>query len=68
MHIFEGILFFKAANNTKTNKPLGCCQLGASKKDGRRQPTLFQIFDDVHIYTVQQQSFLFKKFNSETAV
>ena len=30
MQFFEGIFFFKATNNTKTNKSLSCCQLGAS--------------------------------------
>ena len=25
--------FFKASNNTKTNKSLNCCRLGASEKD-----------------------------------
>ena len=29
MQIFEGILFFRATKNTKTNKALACCQLGS---------------------------------------
>ena len=32
MRIFKGILFFKDTNNTKTNKSLSGCQLGASRR------------------------------------
>ena len=32
MQSFEGILFFKAMNNTKTNKSLVCCQLGSCRR------------------------------------
>ena len=32
MKLFEGILFFKATNYTKTNKSLSCCQLGTFRK------------------------------------
>ena len=31
--IFEGILFFKATNSTKTSKSLSCCQFGAFQRD-----------------------------------
>ena len=32
MQIVEGIHFFKATNNTKTNKSHSCCQLGVSRR------------------------------------
>ena len=32
MHIFHGILFLKATDNTKTNTSFSCCQLGASRR------------------------------------
>ena len=43
MHVFEGILFFKATNDTKANELLSCCLLGASTKTlwltGLKAPT-----------------------------
>ena len=32
MQIFQGILFFKATNNTETNKSLSCYRLGSSTR------------------------------------
>ena len=32
MQIFQGILFFKATNNTETNKLLSCYRLGSSTR------------------------------------
>ena len=32
MQIVEGILFFKATDNTKTNKSLSCCHLSSSRR------------------------------------
>ena len=39
MQIFEGILFFKATNNIKTNQSHSCCQMGASGRMCQRCST-----------------------------
>ena len=55
MQFFEGIFFFKATNNTKTNKSLSCCQLGAS---------IFFFFFFCNLFSERRLSILFQIFCS----
>ena len=52
MQIFEGILFFKVTNTTKTKKSLICCQLGSCRRKSAPQLTADKWFVFVFVFVL----------------